>query len=502
MSQHRTRVVLLLAAASLTGGCTVGPDYVKPEIATPAGFTGTGEGVEGLTSRPEAQAADEPLLATWWHAFNDPALTSLIERARTSNLDLRIAESRVREARALRGVVASESRPTVDAGAAYSRSRTSENSPGGFGQNRDSDLFQLGFDAGWELDVFGRVRRAVEAAEADIDAAEETRRDVLVTLLSEVARNYAELRSAQARISIAEESVRVERDLLALSTTRFEAGLTSELDVAQSRAQLMLRRAQIPPLQAEASRIIYRLSVLLGQPPAALVEELSPASPLPAPPATLSLGVPSDLLRRRPDVRQAERQLAAATARIGVAEGDLFPRFSITGALGLEAENFGDLGNGGSGYWSIRPAVRWPILAGGRIRSNIRVQNERQEQALTNYEASVLLALEDTESALVGLVRSQEQQRALEESVVSNRRAVELATQLYRSGLADFLRVLESQRSLYEAEDALAQSKLGVVGGVIAVYKALGGGWGAELAPVPAPDAGESTLPAEPAPTP
>lgn len=474
----------LLGAVVGAGGCTVGPDYQRPDVPTPPAFASTPTDPSGLTVTPGVGAAD---VARWWESMNDATLTSLVARAVSGNLDLAVAQARVREARAALGITASAGRPTLDASGSYSRSRQSENTVSGrFIPSDERDLFQLGFDAGWEIDVFGRVRRGVEAARADIAAADAAYLDVMVSLTSEVARQYVELRAAQARATIAAESIRIEEDSLALTTARFQAGLTSELDVAQSRAELARRRSQLPPLRTAQTQAIHRLAVLLGLEPSALSAELSPPAPLPAPPAAVAVGLPSDLLRRRPDIRRVERELAAATARIGVAEGDLFPRFNIAAALGLQAENLGDMGSLDSRYWSFTPGVRWPVLSGGRVRANIQVQTARQEQALIAYTAVILRALEDTENALTGLVQAQHQRESLAESVRASARAVELSRDLYRSGLVDFQRVLESQRSLHQAQDAVALTDQLVLTQLVALFKALGGGW--EPSPGSAPE--------------
>ncbi|MBM4108424.1 MAG: efflux transporter outer membrane subunit [Phycisphaerae bacterium] len=483
---------ILLAAGAILQACTLGPDYLRPEVPTPAAFSSLPADPAGLGTVPAPGAAD---IARWWESLHDDTLASLIHRALDRNLDLAVARSRVREARARLGIAGADARPTLDASGSYSRSRQSENTVSGrFIPSDDRDLFQLGFDAGWELDLFGRARRGVEAARADAAAADAAYLDVLVSLVAEVARHYVELRVAQQRSAIARESVRIEEDLLALTSARFQAGLTSDLDVAQSRAELARRQAQLPPLRGAEAQSARRLAVLLGLNPAALDQELAAAAPPPAAPASVAVGIPSDLLRRRPDIRRAERELAAATARIGVAEGDLFPRFNIAAALGLQAENLADLGSLDSRYWSFTPGVRWPILSGGRVRANINVHTARQEQALVAYTASILRALEDTENALTGLVQAQHQRASLDESARASARAVELSRDLYRSGLADFQRVLESQRSLYQTQDALALTDQLVLTQLVALYKALGGGWGpprpphadgAPTAPVP-----------------
>jgi len=460
---------------AIIAGCAVGPDYKPPQTAMPGSFHSTAE-----QSGPSKVVAGTADIARWWSSLKDPMLDSLVDRAVGSNLDVKIAASRVREARAQRGITAAAELPSVDANGSYSRSRTSQNSfnQQGRGQGSSgSDLFQVGFDASWEVDVFGGIRRSVEAADAEIQVAEESRRDVLVSLLAELGRNYVETRTFQRRILLADNNIALQKDSLDLTLTRFNAGLTSELDVAQARAQLETRRSQVPPLRIGLAQSVHRLGVLLGQEPGALLAELNAVTPIPSVPVEVPLGVPSELLRRRPDVRRAERDMAAASARVGVATSDLYPKFSLTGAFGLQSQQIGDLFDLNSRFWSIGPSVRWPVFEAGRIRANIEATNAREEQAILNYSKSVLTSLEETENAITSYSQEQARRAFLAESVVANRRAYDLANQLYTSGLKDFLNVLEAQRTLYEAEDQLAQSDRGVTANLIALYKALGGGW-------------------------
>jgi NodT family efflux transporter outer membrane factor (OMF) lipoprotein len=452
-------------------GCTVGPDYVPPTYPMPGAWSESLEG--GLAAEP----AD---LQEWWLTFEDPGLNSLIERALAGNLDLKGAVARIREARAQRGFVASDRFPTIDAAGSYSRDRASENVDRGFGNNievSDTDLFSFGFDASWELDIFGRVRRSVEAANANLDAAGEDYRDVLVTLLSEVALNYVEVRSFQTRLEIAEANVRVQEDTLKLTQARFNAGLTSGLDVAQAEANLDTTRSAIPTLQIGLKQAMNRLGVLLGQNPGSLSAELSKPMPIPVTPTEVAIGIPADLLRRRPDIRRAERELAAQTARIGVATADLYPRFSLLGSIGLEASDFGSLFELGSRAYSVGPSFQWNIFDAGRIRSNIVIQDARQEQALIRYESAVLTALEDVENALVAYAREQVRRQSLLKAVDASQRAVKLAETLYIQGLSDFQNVLDAQRSLFNLQDQLAESEGAVTSNLISLYKALGGGW-------------------------
>jgi NodT family efflux transporter outer membrane factor (OMF) lipoprotein len=461
------------SAAVLLGllpGCTVGPSYHPPDLKPAPHWSSPLTG--GETNMTATNAA-------WWKTFQDEELNSLINRAALSNLDLHMAQARVREARAASAIVSANYWPNADASAAFSQERISKNGFPTFPPSipLEANVYQAGFDAAWELDVFGGTRRAVEAANADIAAAEFGRRDVLVSLLGEVARYYIEGRGFQQRLVIARQNIQTEGEILSLTKDRFKSGLTSELDVQQAAALLATTQAQIPTFETGFAQAAHRLSVLLGQSPGALLTELSGESSIPGAPPAVPVGLPSELLRRRPDVQQAERQLAGATARIGVAVADLYPRFSLTGDVGLQSVSASDWFSAGSRFWSVGPTVQWKIFDAGRIRANIRVQNARQEQVLAHYEQTVLASFEDVENALTAYAKEQTRHKSLTDAVEANRQAVEIATQLYQSGLADFLRVLDSQRSLYESQDALVQSERAVVLNLIALYKALGGGW-------------------------
>lgn len=454
----------------VVAGCAVGPNYRAPKMNAPAQWSETLGG--GETNHSD-------LVAAWWKTFNDAELDSLIERAVRSNLDLRIAEGRVREARAQRGIASADLWPSANASGSYTRERFSGNGfppiPPPF--PLESDLYQAGFDASWEIDVFGGKRRALEAARADVSAAEFGRRDALVTLLGEVARNYVETRGYQRRLEIARQNIKAQQEALALTRERFNNGLTSDLDVTQAAALLSTTEAEVPSLESSLKAAIHRLGVLLGQPPGALLEELSQEAAIPAAPPEVPVGLPSELLRRRPDVQRAERELAATTARIGVATADLFPKFSLTGTVALQSVSASDWFEGGSRFWSAGPTVQWRIFDAGRIRANIRVQNAREEQALARYEQTVLGSFEDVENALTAYAKEQTRRRSLADAVKSNQDSLHLANQLYANGLANFLNVLDAERSLYQAEDQLVQSERSVSANLIALYKALGGGW-------------------------
>jgi multidrug efflux system outer membrane protein len=473
-----------VAAISLfLAGCSVGPDYKEPGLAVPAAWTEAQQ--KGVDTRPAE-------LTRWWTAFDDPMLNSLIDRAVRSNLDLRVAEARIREARASRAVVASGAWPTVDTSGSYTRSRSSENAlnipsqsgagggaPGGgaSGIKVERNLFNAGFDANWEIDVFGGVRRSVEAADATIEATEYSRRDILVSLLGDVARNYIDLRGAQRRLAVARANLKTQQDSLDLTRVRFDAGLASDLDVSRAEAQINTTAAQIPTLESILKLAAYSLDLLLGLSPGALWKELESEVAIPNLPAEVLVGLPSDLLRRRPDIRFAERQLAAATAQVGSAIADLFPKFSLIGTYGLQSISASDWFTGRSRYWSIGPTISWPIFDAGRIRANIEIRNAQQEQAVTQYEKAVLAALGDVEKSLVNYAQEQVRHRSLNDAVVANRRAVEMANELYVRGLSDYLNVLDSQRALYVTETELAQSEATMASNLVALYKALGGGW-------------------------
>jgi NodT family efflux transporter outer membrane factor (OMF) lipoprotein len=453
--------------------CTVGPDYVKPNPSMPADWTEKGTGLDPATSRVTSQAA---ALAEWWKTFRDDELTSLVERAAQSNLDLKYAEARIREARGLRSVSTGELLPAVDASGGYSRNRFSENVPLP-GAGTQSNFYQAGFDASWEIDVFGGIRRGIEAADAQVDASIESSRDVLVTLLAEVARNYIEVRGLQSELVIARQNLDAQKKTLDLTLARFQAGRAAELDVVRAQAQVSTTASQIPLLESLRIQATHRLSVLLGREPGSLGEEFLKSAAIPAPPPEVPVGLPSDLLRRRPDLRHAERELAAQTARIGVATADLYPKFSLTGLFQQESVTASDFAKWGSRAWSVGPTIQWSIFQGGRIRARIDVENARQEQAAIVYEKSILVALQEVEDALIAYAKEQAHRAEVSASVKANERAVDLANQRYTQGLVDFLNVLDAQRSLYVSQDALVQSEQRISEHLVALYKALGGGW-------------------------
>ena len=476
---------LLLPALciGLITGCSIGPNYHSPRVKTPLSWSAPLAGGE---------INGEVAALTWWKTFNDPCLNSLIDRVVRSNLDLALASARVREVRAQYRIVAAALGPTVGVSGSYAYQKQSEHQPviGSLPIPDyvpfENNFYQTGFDAAWEIDVFGGTRRAVEAGKAEVAAAELSLQQVWITLVSEVARNYVDLRGNQQLLAISKKNMSAQEQVLAITRDRFKNGLTTDLDVQQAATLVATTRSEIPAFETRIESSIHRLSILMGQPPGALREELSPGSPIPIGSSGVPVGLPSELLLRRPDIQRAERQLAATTARIGVATADLFPRFSLTGVAGFQSVSASDWFTQGSSFWSVGPTMQWRIFDSGRIRANIRVQDARQEQALTAYEQTALNAFEEVENSLVAYAKEQERQRALQDAVTSSADSLHLANQLYTNGLASFLNVLDAERSCYRAEEALAHGQARVTQNLIALYKALGGGWQLKLGREPA----------------
>jgi len=477
MTHHRTHAARraglagLAAASALAGlallaGCRVGPTFTVPKTAVPqtwAGPTAPGAGTEATA------------LAQWWTALNDPTLTSLVEEALRSDLGLRLAASRLRQARAAHRLAAAASGPTLDTSASVRRSRAAADS-------RDTrqppgNAYQAGFDAAWELDLFGGVARSREAALADVQSAEESLRDVQVSLVAEVARTYVELRTQQQRLAIAQVNLKAQQHTVGLTRTRREGGFVTDLDVASAEAQVATTAAAIPTLEASIRQTVYALSVLLDREPGALLDRLPETAAIPTPPPPVPAGVPADLLRRRPDIRTAEADIHAATARIGLAVADLYPKVTIGAATGVQAANTGTLVEPWSTFWSLGPSLSWRLFDTGSTRATIRVRKALEEQSVLTYRRTVLTALQEVENALVASSKEQEHRAALVTVVEADRKTVDLATRLYGAGESDYLDVLSAQRSLLAAEEALAESTGAVATHLIALYKALGGGW-------------------------
>src|ERR1700722_6079907 len=462
---HMKRLITIGAAVMLLAACAVGPNYHVPN--TPPAVVQNAASPEFLAQDPEA---------SWWQEFEDPELDALERRALTANLDLGIASDRVGAARAIFVENKNDTAPHVPVQGGYSKSMEQEP---GFGLSRiTAESDSLGFDATWEIDLFGHVRRSVEAARADLGAEQANYQDAQVTVAAEVARNYFELRGTQKRLSVARENLSTEHQTLELTQLLDETGRGSELDVQRSRARLKATEATIPPLEAAEKQAGYRLAVLVGERPGALDQDLQPAAVATYAKA-LPIGDPTELLRRRPDVRAAERQLAAATARVGVATADLFPRVNVAGFVGFLSGDVGRLfGTGADNNaraWSVTPTVSWAAFDMGSVRARLRASEAQSDAAAANYEKVVLTALEDTENSFVAYSAQQTQLKSLTEQAQASRRAAELADTQYREGVADFLVLLDAQRTQLDAEDSVAQAETAVNVSVVAIYKALGG---------------------------
>ena len=461
----RFQSILLIPAILLTTltGCAVGPDYLPPEKSS--NMDHWQETMEAGIVPSEADVSQ------WWRHLQDQHLDKLVDRALADNLDLDQARSRVREARAQRGIAGAERFPTLDVSGSSATRKIGEAPSGG--------LYSAGFDAAWELDFFGRVKRTVEASTADMEAQVEDMRSVQVTLLSEVALNYVELRSFQSRLSFAQSNVDLQQETRDIVQARFDADLAGRLDLRQAESNLATTKAQLPPLKTGLQHAMNRLSVLIGEKPGEVNTMLAKPEPVPVAPAEIAIGIPAELMRRRPDIRRAERELAAQTARVGVAVADLYPRFQLTGSLSFSATDATNLFTTLSRALSIGPSFKWNIFNAGSVRNNIKVQNERQQQALLAYEKSVLTALEDVENSIVSYARELDRRQQLENAVRASLEAVDLAKELYQGGLRDFNYVLDTQRALFVQQDSLAASNAEVTSNLIRLYKAIGGGWDA-----------------------
>ena len=427
-----------------------------------------------------------PDLEKWWTGFNDPVLNDLIDLTRSANRNLKIASQRIYEARAQRGVARSQLFPSVNAGADYARNRASESLFVPPPEN-PSNLYTAGFDAGWEIDVFGGIRRSIEATDAGIEASVENYRDAMVTLFAETALNYVEYRTLQERIAVARKNEQAQATTLKLANDRFTNNLAPKIDVTQANTNYELTRSLIPLLESQLAFTKNRLATLTGGSPASVEKTLARSRSIPAPRKGYSAGMPTDLLRSRPDVRRAERELAAQTALIGVAAADLYPRFALFGAFNLQSIDSSDFFDSASRVYSFGPSMQWQIFSAGRIRSNINIEESRTEQALLNYENTILLAVEEVESSMVAIVKERSRQGHLGGAVESAGETVELVTDLYKKGLADFQRVVDADRVKFDAEDQLTVSRGEVAKNYVRLYKALGGGTEVEVVPVEEP---------------
>ena len=472
-------LVAVFALAFLLSGCMVGPDFVKPDAQVEK------EWLQQQETRIKSEPAD---FSAWWTVFDDPLLNRLIDLASQQNLDLQNAGLRILEARAQLGIAIGSQYPqTQQIGGEANVNQLSENAPNGAGADKFFYNYQLGFDAAWELDFWGRFRRGIESANASLYSTLADYDDILVSLIAEVARTYFDIRTFEQRLAVARENVELQEKSLDIAAARYEGGVADQLDVAQAKALLKQTQATIPPLEAGLRQAKNALAILLGILPTEVQSLLGPPESIPTAPIEVAVGIPAELLRRRPDVRLAEFQAAAQSAQIGIAKADLYPSFSLVGSIGLQSSdkggirsnnaNFSDLFTSGGITYFIGPTFQLPIFNYGRLKNNVRVQDARFQQLVVSYQNTVLRAFQDVEDATVGFLRTQEQKAFLSESVEQYKLSVELSLIQYSEGLTDFQRVIDAQRNLAQQEDAFASATGAVSTNLIALYKALGGGW-------------------------
>ncbi len=481
-------------------GCMVGPNYQKPEICMPAEFTETKKEIE----KPEESDAD---LCRWWKQLGDPLLDSLIEEAAYANYDILLAIEKIEQARAQYRVERSYLWPEFDINAVATRSRNSQTFFSGSSPTPSSsstgagaflplyqNFFQLGFDAIWEMDFFGKFRRAKNAAKYAWEATKEDAQNVLIAVLSEVAVDYIAIRALQQRIALLKKTIEADEEELALTLSLFEAGLDSEIEVAAQLAALDSDKSQLPVLETSLKQTIFALAYLLGRQPECLEAEFQKEGAIPCGIGKVPVGLPADLLRRRPDIRAAERELASATEQIGVAVADLFPHITLTGntfsggaltgsAIGFEGGSINKLLQSQSSFWSVGPAIRWDAIDFGRTRANIAIQTSLQQQALLVYEQTVIAALRDVEGALVAYFEEQKRRATYQEEVAANRRALMLTEDLYHAGLSSDLEVMQAKKTLLASENSLVGSEQSLTSDLVALYKALGGQWACSSSP-------------------
>ncbi len=504
------RAAVASAASLCLAGCTVGPDFKAQSIWSPdSWFSARQAAPAAVASEP----VSEPIDPNWWGLFHDAELTSLEGRVAAANLNVKLATIRLAESRSQRQITGADQFPTLQGDGSYTRERVSTKgvvgifggagagtTGGSFGSTGASangttgrsgaipsnlggsglqpfNLWQYGFDASWELDLWGRVRREVESADASLEASTDARRNSLLSVVAEVARDYLQLRGQQAQLAITEENIKTERESLDLSHARFRGGLTTELDVANAAAQLQSTQSQVPQLEQQQDQSINALSFLLGEAPQALRAELITPRALPPVPPRVPVGLPSELARRRPDIRQAEAQLHAATADIGVAVADFYPKVTLDGSLGLQALKAKDLGNWAARQYGLGPTISIPIFEGGRLRATLELRKVEQQEAALNYQQTVLQAWHDVDNALTAYADEQRRHDALAAAAAQDSLALRLSRDRYTQGVADFLNVLDAERALLQVQLQLADSSTTVSSNLVQLYKALGGGW-------------------------
>jgi NodT family efflux transporter outer membrane factor (OMF) lipoprotein len=507
----------LTLAVAVLGGCTVGPDFERPPWYSPASWFSRDD---ATTKTARSEPVPEPVDAHWWRLFGDPELTSLVDRVADANLDVRVATIRLAESRAQSGIARADAFPQLNGNASYTREKISDkgvagflggggagggsgggglgnssgnantNSANGLGGrqggvplgNRKSqippfDLWQYGIDASWELDLWGRVRRSVESADASVLQSAENRRNMLLSSIAEVARDYIMLRGTQAQLDIARQNLKTAQQSLQLTQERAAGGLTTDLDVANARAQVNTTASQIPTLEQQEASQINAISLLIGQEPHALAGELIQPRPVPPVPPRVPVGLPSELARRRPDIRQAEAQLHSATADVGVAVASFYPSVTLSGSLGIQALQFKDLATWDARNYAFGPSITLPIFQGGRLTATLELRKAQQQEAAVAYQRTVLNAWHEVDNALTAYQTEQRRRDLLIQAVADNRRALGLAQSRYAQGITDFLQVLDAQRNLLSSQQQLADSTTTVSANLVALYKALGGGW-------------------------
>ncbi|HEV2083878.1 MAG TPA: TolC family protein [Gemmatimonadales bacterium] len=467
------KAVFLLSAA--LAGCASAPGYRPPEVSVPAAFRETRDTIIEV---PDSQSAVAETAS--WPDVGDTTLARLMKEVVRANFDVRAAEARVRGARSVRTEAAFDLAPTVTFGAGYTRQRLSGASfppIGGTGAFPDQDIWDGGFDASWELDLFGRVRRNVQAQGAFVAVTREDLRDIQVSLTAELARAYFELRGAQEQLTVAQQNAENQRRTLLVTRQRLDAGRGTAFDTERAQAQLSFTLASIPVLESQVRQAQYQIGVLVGRPPATVAAELDPIAPLPALPATVSVTSPDSVVRRRPDVAAAERQLAVERALVGSAKADYLPRISLGGSAGYTASSFDALGDRGTFRYAVGPILSWPALNLGRVKARVDVTRAREAEAQAQYSQTVLLALQEVESSLVRYRTSRSRVERIQDAASASERAAELARLRFSGGVADFLQVLDAERTQLEAQIQLAQGRTEAATAYAALYKALGGAW-------------------------
>ncbi len=458
------------AVAGTLTSCVVGPDYRTPDLAMPSRWG----------SKAATKPSKTPQLSQWWKQLKDPILDALIEEAIASNLDVATAKAKIREARATYREQKGALLPSVEGAASGKRTRTSATS-GGTTDATFSTLYNGGFDASWELDLFGGNKRAVEAAKYGVDAADEQLRDTILTLIGDVASYYVQAREYQALRDLAKRSAVSQRKSAALTHVEYLAGSATAVDTAKADALASSTESDIPTYEISYMQAVHRLSVLLGKPPATLEERLKSSGPIPSPRMNVSTGIPADILTSRPDVRLAERQLAQYTAKIGQAEANRYPSISLTGDISSSATSIGDLAKKSSIGWTFGPSLTVPIFQGGQLKAAVDVAKAQRDQYFIAYQSAVLSAMEDVENAIVSLTQERLKYAKIVSSSNSYRTASDLARTLNKAGVSSFLDVLDAERSLYSAEESVIQSRASIATDYISLNKALGGGWDGQV---------------------